>query len=90
MDIDAMKQKRANAQCFKCLQKGHFARNCPVKNIRELSEETRNEILQMHLAKVQEEPEEEIDLLKPYAGKLDNDEVILEHDDSDDELPSFY
>ena len=90
MDIDALRQKQQRLQdvkCFKCLQKGHFAKDCKVKNIRELSEETCNEILQMHLAKIEEDPAEEIDLTNPYEGKV-TDEVILEH--SDDEELGFY
>lgn len=64
MDVDRLKQKNANVKCYKCRQMGHYARDCSLKQINELSQEAQQEILRMHLSNevvdVQEEDEAQV------------------------------
>ena len=45
-----MKDRMKDMVCFRCKQKGHYARDCSVKEIRELKQEQINQILEAHLS----------------------------------------
>jgi hypothetical protein len=59
MDVDRLRRTAlTKKQCFKCRRFGHFAKDCRVKDVRELSEEARNAILADHIAQIQQTEEE--------------------------------
>jgi len=88
MDIDRMRNKPI--RCFRCLQEGHMKKDCKATNIRELTEEAKHEILMMHFAQSKEEPEEEIDLLNPYKGKVKDENLhVIEGEETTDEEEDF-
>ena len=65
-------------------------KDCKATNIRELSEEAKAEILMMHLAQSKEEPEEEIDLLNPYKGKVKDENLhVIEGEETTDDEEDF-
>ena len=68
MDVDQLrcnKNAGSKVRCYKCRQFGHMWKNCPVKNVRKLSEEAINEILEQHWLAQPER--EEFDISKIYT-----------------------
>ena len=61
MDIDRAKQKQSGqVQCYRCRGFGHMAKDCPIRNIREIKEldpEVINRMVQFQLDTQQEEEE---------------------------------
>ena len=49
MDLSRVRNKDERT-CFRCRQKGHFIKDCPVKAVNELNQESINEILTAHLS----------------------------------------
>ena len=69
MDISRQKGKQApRRQCFRCRRFGHFAKDCPVKAVNELSEEAVAAILADHINQLTiNEDQEEV---TPEQGDL--------------------
>jgi hypothetical protein len=83
MDIDRTRRVNLNQRrCFKCQKFGHFAKDCKVRKVSELSEEAKIAILEEHFAKInvigeEDEPVEENE--EAYLENAAVAEVSLDH-----------
>jgi len=84
MDIDRTRRVNLNQRrCFKCQKFGHFAKDCKVRKVSELSEEAKIAILEEHFAKINvigEEDEQAEENEEVYVGNAAAaEEVSLDH-----------
>lgn len=85
MDIDRLKRnqnQKSKIKCFKCRQFGHMAKNCTVRNIRELQQEQIAEILEEHFQ--QDPPVEEFDPTSPYGPDEGPSDVTIVHEEEEE------